>query len=164
MAPLKALYENRYRFPIGWFEVGEAALIGIDSILEAMVKVQLICEILKTTQSRQKSYAVLRRRELKFEVGNWLFLKVSPMKVIMRFGKKGKLNPRFVGLYKIVWYIQKVAYELSLPSELVAIHSVSHVSMLKKCIGDLTLVVPLKSIGVKDNFLYEEIPLEILDK
>ena len=85
MAPYEALYERRCRSSVGWFEVGEEALIGPDLVLYAMEKVQLIRDRLKTTQSRQKSYAGLRRRELEFQVDDWHFLKVSPMKVVMKF-------------------------------------------------------------------------------
>lgn len=89
-------------------------LIGIDSVLEAMKKVQLIHEILKTALNRQKSYADAIRRELMFEVGNWVFLKVSLVKGIMRFGKKGKLSPRFISPYVKVKQIREIAYELYL--------------------------------------------------
>lgn len=80
---------------------------------------------------------------------DWVFLKVSPMKAIMRFGKKGKLSPQFVGLYDVGKHIGQVAYELNLPSELVVVHPVFRVSMLKKCIRDPSLAVPLESIGSK---------------
>ena len=93
------------------FKVDELTLIGPDSVLYAMEKVQLIRDRLKTIQSRQKSYADVRRRELEFQVEYWVFLKVSPMKGVMRFGKIGKLSPRYVGPYKILKRIGKVAYE-----------------------------------------------------
>ena len=86
-------------------------MIGPGSVLYAMEKVQLIRDRLKTAQSRQKFYAKVRRRELEFEVDDWVFLKVSPMKGVMKFGKKGKLSPRYVGPYKILKRIGKVAYE-----------------------------------------------------
>jgi len=102
MAPYEALYGCRCRSPVGWFEVSEAALIEPDSVHYAMEKVKLIVDRLKTAQSRQKSYADVRRRELEFQVDDWIFLKVSPMKGVMRFGKKGKHSPRYVGPYKIL--------------------------------------------------------------
>ena len=92
MAPYEALYGHRCRSPVGWFEVGEAALIGTDSVHYAMKKVQLIRYRLKISQSCQKYYADVRRRELEFQVDDWVFLKVSPMKGVMRFGNKGKLS------------------------------------------------------------------------
>ena len=107
-------------------------MIGPDSVLYAMEKVQLIRDRLKTVQSRHKSYADVRRRELEFQVDDWIFLKVSPMKGVMRFGKKGKLSPRYVGPYKILKRIGKVAYELELPAKLEAVHSIFDISLLKK--------------------------------
>ncbi|WMV24633.1 hypothetical protein MTR67_018018 [Solanum verrucosum] len=86
------------------------------------------------------------------------------MKVIMRFGKKGKLSPRYIGPYRISKRIGNVAYKLELPSELAAVHPVFHISMLKKCMYDPSLIVPTENIGIKDNLSYEEIPVEILDR
>ncbi|WMV49316.1 hypothetical protein MTR67_042701 [Solanum verrucosum] len=85
------------------------------------------------------------------------------MKGVMRFCKKGKLSPRYVGLYKILKKIGRVAYELELPTELATVHPVFHISLLKKCMGDPTSIVPLESMAVKDSLTYEEVPVEILD-
>ncbi|XP_049373445.1 uncharacterized protein LOC125838428 [Solanum verrucosum] len=101
MAPYEALYGRRCRSPIGWFEVGEAGLIGPDLVHQAMEKVKVIQERLKMAQSRQKSYTDVRRRALEFEIDDWVYLKVSPVKGVMRFGKKGKLSPRYIGPYRI---------------------------------------------------------------
>ncbi|WMV46374.1 hypothetical protein MTR67_039759 [Solanum verrucosum] len=98
----KNLAVRRCRSPISWFEVDKIALIGPESVYEAIEKVQLIRERLKTAQSREMSNADVRRRELEFEIGDWVYLKISPMKGLMRFGKKGKLSPRFVGPYQIL--------------------------------------------------------------
>jgi len=146
MAPYEALYGRRCRSPVGWFEVGETELYGPDLIHQAIEKVKVIQERLRTAQSRQKSYFDVRRRDLEFEVGDWVFLRISPMKGIMRFGKKGKLSPRYIGPYKILRRIGQVAYELELPSELEFVHPVFHVSMLRKCIGDPSRVVPIKDV------------------
>ncbi|WMV08465.1 hypothetical protein MTR67_001853 [Solanum verrucosum] len=135
MAPFEALYERRCRSPLGWFEVGEFALIGPELVYDAIEKVQLIRERLKTAQSRQKSYANNRRRDLEFEVGDWVYLKISPLKGVLRFGKKGKLSPRYV----------------------------FHVSMLNKCIGDPVSILPLEVLGVDENLYYEEVLVKILD-
>ncbi|XP_070019687.1 uncharacterized protein [Nicotiana sylvestris] len=97
MAPYEALYGRRCRSPVGWFEVGETELYGPDLIHQAIEKVKVIQERLRTAQSRQKSYSDVRRRDLEFEVGDWVFLRISPMKGIMHFGKKGKLSPRYIG-------------------------------------------------------------------
>ncbi|WMV25073.1 hypothetical protein MTR67_018458 [Solanum verrucosum] len=129
-----------------------------------MEKVQLIRDRLKIAQSRQKPYVDVRRRELEFQVDDWVFLKVSPMKGVMRFGKKGKLNLRYVGPYRISKRIGKVAYELELPADLAAVHPVFHISLLKKCVDDPASVVPLESVAVKDSLTYEKIPVEILDR
>ncbi|KAH0670724.1 hypothetical protein KY285_025700 [Solanum tuberosum] len=134
MAPFKALYGRRCRSPVGWFEVGEIALIGPESVYEAIEKVRLIRERLKMAQSRQKSYV------------------------------DGKLSPRFVGPYQILKRIGKVAYELYFPNELAPVHPVFHVSMLKKCIGDPVSIIPLEGLGVDESLSYEEIFVEILDR
>lgn len=132
MTPFEALYGRRCRLPIGWYEVGETQLFGPDIVHQAMKDVKLIRERLRTTQSRQKSYVDVRRRELEFEVGDWIFLKISPMKGVMRFRKKGKLSPRYIGPYQILRRVGAVAYELELPASLGSVHPVFHVSMLKK--------------------------------
>ncbi|PHT49841.1 hypothetical protein CQW23_09588 [Capsicum baccatum] len=101
-----------------------------------MEKVKLIRERLKTTQSRQKSYAGVRRRDLEFEVGDLVYLKISPMSGVKRFGKKGKLSLCYVGTYKILSRVGKVVYEVELPSELSSVHLILHVSMSEKQCGD----------------------------
>ena len=111
MDPYELLYGHRCRSPNYWFEIGESAWIGRHCVLYAMEKVQLIIHRLKTTQNCQKSYVDLRRRELDFHVDDWVFLKVSPMKGEMRFEKKRKLTPRYVGPYKIFKTVGKVVYE-----------------------------------------------------
>ena len=96
-----------------------------------------------------KSYVDVRRRELEFQVDDWVFLKVSPIKAVIKFGKKGKLSPRYVGSYKILKRVGKVAYELELPAELAAVHPLVHISLFKNCLGDPASIVPLKSMAVK---------------
>ena len=105
-------------------------------VYDALKIVHLIRERLKTSYSRQNSYADSRRSELEFEEGDKVYLKTSPMKGVISFDKKGKLSPRYVGPYEIMQRGGKVAYELRLPSDLSSVHRVFHVSMLKKCIGD----------------------------
>ena len=164
MAPYEALYGRKCRSPIGWFDVGETKLIGPDVIQQAVDKVKLIQERLLAAQSRQKSYADNRRRDLEFQIGDWVFLKVSPMRGVMRFDRKEKLSPRYIGPYQIVRRIGKVAYELDLPSDLEAVHPVFHVSMLRKCIGDPSRVFPVDDIQVTEELSYEEKPVAILDR
>ncbi|WMV10092.1 hypothetical protein MTR67_003477 [Solanum verrucosum] len=85
------------------------------------------------------------------------------MKGLMRFGKTGKLSPRYVGLYIILKMFGKVAYELEFPAELAAVHPVFHIFLLKKCVGDQASIVPLESVAMKDSLTYEVVPAEILD-
>ncbi|KAH0722658.1 hypothetical protein KY290_005316 [Solanum tuberosum] len=146
------------------FKVSEAGLIGPDLVHQAMEKVKVIQERFKTAQSRQKSYTDVRRRELEFEIDDWVYLKFSPMKGVMRLGKKGKLSPRYIGPYRISKRIGNVAYELELRQELTAVHPVFHISMLKKCIGNPSLIIPTENIGIKDSLSYEEILVQILDR
>ncbi|XP_075645162.1 uncharacterized protein LOC142616181 [Castanea sativa] len=92
-----------------------------------------------------------------------VFLKVAPMKGVMRFGKKGKLSPRFVGLFEILKRIGKVANELALPPTLAGVHNVLHVSMLRKYIPDLSHVLSYEPLKIKDNLTYEDVPIQIFD-
>lgn len=101
----------------------------------------------------------MRRIDIEFEVDDWVFLKVLSMKGVMKFRKKGKLSPRYIGPYQILRRIGKVAYESDFPVELVSVHLVFHVSLLKKCLGDLLLVVQVESVCVKDSLSYEEVPV-----
>ncbi|WMV58020.1 hypothetical protein MTR67_051405 [Solanum verrucosum] len=164
MARYEALYGRRCISPIRWFEVGEAGLVGPDLVHQVMEKVKVIQERLKAAQICQKSYTDVRRRETEFEVDDWVYLKVSPIKGVMRFGKKGKVNPRYIDPYRISKRVGNVSYELELPQELAAIYPVFHISMLKKCMGDPSLIIPTEDIGIKDNLSYEEIPVQILDR
>ncbi|XP_069145886.1 uncharacterized protein [Solanum lycopersicum] len=93
-----------------------------------------------------------------------VYLKVSPMKEVMRFGRKGKLRPRYVGPYEILQRVGEVAYELALPVELSFIHPVFHVSMLKKCLGDPASILPVEVLGVDEDLSYKEVPVEILER
>ncbi|XP_070025572.1 uncharacterized protein [Nicotiana sylvestris] len=102
MAPFEALYSPNCRSPIGWFEPGEAKLYGTDLVKDALEKVKLIQVKLRITQSKQKSYAYQKVYDVSFMVGEKFLLKVSPMKVIMRFGKKGKLSPRFIDPFEVL--------------------------------------------------------------
>ncbi|KAK4726693.1 hypothetical protein R3W88_031610 [Solanum pinnatisectum] len=102
--------------------------------------------------------------KLEFELDDWVYMKVSPMKGVMRFGKKWKLSPWYTGPYRISKRIGNVAYELDLPQELEVVHPVFHISMLKKCMDDPSLIIPTEDIGIKDSLSYEEIPVQILDR
>ena len=127
-------------------------------------KIDLIHKRLQTAQSRQKSYYDSSRKKVEFEVGDMVFLKVSPMKVVMRFGKNGKLSPRFVGPFEILKCISKVAYKLVLLPTLAGVHNVFHVSMLRRYIPDPSHVLNYKRLKIKDNLTYEEVQIQILDR
>ncbi|GKC95121.1 putative reverse transcriptase domain-containing protein [Tanacetum coccineum] len=124
----------------------------------------LWAEKLKATRDRQKSYADNRRKQLEFEVGDWVMLKVSPWKGVIRFGKKGKLAPRYVGPFEILERIGPVAYRLRLPEELSGVHDTFHVSNLKKCLADASLHVSLDEIKVDKTLRFVEEPVEIMDR
>ncbi|KAJ9552808.1 LOW QUALITY PROTEIN: hypothetical protein OSB04_016853 [Centaurea solstitialis] len=143
-APYEALYGRKCRSPLNWLEVGENRLFRPDVVQETTDKIKMVQEKLKVARDRQKSYADNRRKPLEFQVGDKVLLKVSPWKGLLRFGKKGKLNPRYVGPFKIMERIGPVAYRLDLPSELNSIHDAFHVSNLKKCLSEETIVLPLE--------------------
>ena len=115
MAPYETLYGKRCRFPIGFFEFSEPSISGPNLIYTTFENVHIIRNWLQITYSRQKPYADNRRRDLEFEEGCKMYLKISPMKGVVRFGKKGRLSPRFVGPYEILQRVGKVAYLLKLP-------------------------------------------------
>ncbi|GJV11296.1 putative reverse transcriptase domain-containing protein, partial [Tanacetum coccineum] len=145
-APFEALYSRKCRPPIMWAEVGEGQLIGPELVQETTEKISQIKDRRKAARDRQKSYANKRRKPLEFSVGDYVLLKVSPWKGVVRFRKKGKLAPRFVGPFEIIEKIGHVAYQLDLPEELNGVHDTFHVSNLKKCLADLTLKMPLDEI------------------
>ncbi|RVW13369.1 Transposon Ty3-G Gag-Pol polyprotein [Vitis vinifera] len=163
MTPFKALYGRRCRSPVCWDEVGENKLLGPELVQLTIEKVSLIKERLKAVQSRQKSYADNRRRDLEFEVGDHVFLKVSPMKSIMRFGRKWKLDPRFVGPFEVLERVDTLAYKVALPPSLSKIHNVFHVSIMRKYIYDPSHVVELEPIQISEDLTYEEVPVQIVD-
>ncbi|BFG20725.1 hypothetical protein CerSpe_069980 [Prunus speciosa] len=141
MAPHEALYGRKCRSPVHWDEVGERKVLGPQMVQEANEGIEIIREKMKVAQSRQKSYADAKRKDREFVVGYKVFLKVAPMKGVMRFGKKGKLSPRFIGLFEILERIGELAYKLALPPALAGVHDVFHVSMLRKYVHDATHVL-----------------------
>ncbi|GJY30438.1 putative reverse transcriptase domain-containing protein [Tanacetum coccineum] len=141
-ASFKAVYGRKCRSPILWVEIKDR---------------------LKAARDCQKSYADRRRKPLEFSVGDHVLLKVSPWKGVVRFEKKGKLTPRFVGPFEITKRIGTVAYRLRLPEELNDVHDTFHVSNLKKCLADQTLHVPLEEIQVDARLNFVEEPVEILE-
>ncbi|GJY27761.1 putative reverse transcriptase domain-containing protein, partial [Tanacetum coccineum] len=140
-APFEALYG--LKFPITY--------VG------AEIRIQAACD-------RQKSYAKVRRKPLEFQVGDKVMLKVSPWKGVICFGKRGKLNPRYIGPFRIIAKVGTVAYRLEIPEQLSRVHSTFHISKLKKCMADEPLAIPLDEIQVDDKLHFIEEPVEIMDR
>ena len=143
--------------------MGESSITRPDLIRDTSEKVSLIRQRFLTAQSRQKSYADVRRRPLEFEAGDHVFLKVMPKRGVVRFGKRGKLSPRFIGSFEILERIDTVAYRLALPPSMSGVHEVFHVSMLRKYTPDPAHVVDWGQIEVDTDETFEEGPVCILD-
>ncbi|GKE70820.1 putative reverse transcriptase domain-containing protein [Tanacetum coccineum] len=163
-APFEALYGRKCRSTIMWEEVREGQLIGPELVQETTEKISQIKDRLKAVRDRQKSYVDKTRKPLEFSVGDYVLLKVSPWKGVVRSGKKGKLEPRFVGPFEIIENVGPVAYRLGLPEELNGVHDTFHVPNLKKCLTDPTLQVPLDEIRVDAKLNFMEEPVEILER
>ncbi|GKV18307.1 hypothetical protein SLEP1_g28708 [Rubroshorea leprosula] len=163
MALFEALYGRRCRSPVCWTEVGERSILGPELVQQSSEIVQLIKERLCAAQSRQKSYADKRRRDLEFEVGDQVFLKVSPTRGVLRFGIRGKLSPRYIGPYPILERIGEVAYKLELPRNLAGVHDVFHVSLLRKYVLDPSHIINPEPIQLREDLTYDEHPIRILD-
>ncbi|KAJ9564648.1 hypothetical protein OSB04_000614 [Centaurea solstitialis] len=145
-------------------EVGQRVLGSTEVVQRTTEDIQRIRERLRTAQSRQKSYADKRRSDLEFQVGDRVLLKVSPWKGVIRFRKRGKLGPRYIGPFTILARVGKVAYRLELPAVLGQIHSTFHVSQLRKCLADETAHIPLDDIQVDESLNYVERPVAVLDR
>jgi hypothetical protein len=139
-------------------------VFGPEIIEETSEKVVQIRERIKTARDRQKKYADRQRKPLEFQIGDHVMLKVSPWRGIFRFGKRGKLAPRYVGPFQIIERIGPVAYRLQLPPELSNVHNVFHVSNLKKCLLEEDVVIPLEEIRLNDKLQFVEQPVEIVDR
>ena len=163
MAPYEALYGRPCRSLMCWTESGDATLIGPELVQETTEKIRVIRDKLLAAQSRQKSYADHRRRPLEFQVGDHVFLRVSPRKGVFRFGKKGKLAPRYIGPFEILQRVGEVAYQLALPPQLLGIHDVFHVSLLRKYETDVSHILDWQELKLQENMKYEERPRKILD-
>ncbi|KAL0537688.1 hypothetical protein IC582_026673 [Cucumis melo] len=162
MAPFEALYGKCCRSPVCWGEVGEQRLMGPELVQSTNEAIQKIRSRMHTAQSRHKSYADVRRKDLEFEVEDKVFLKVAPMRGVLRFERRGKLSPRFVGPFEILERIGPVAYRLALPPSLSTVHDVFHVSMLRKYVPDPSHVVDYEPLEIDENLSYTEQPVEVL--
>ncbi|GKF48124.1 putative reverse transcriptase domain-containing protein [Tanacetum coccineum] len=137
-APFEALYGRKCRSHVCWAKVGDSQLTGPEIIQETTEKIVQIRQHLQAVRDRQRSYANIRRNSLEFQVGDHVMLKVSPRKGIFQFGKRGKLNPRYIRPFKILERISPVAYKLELPKKLSSIHNTFHISNLNKCYSNRT--------------------------
>ncbi|XP_035834094.1 uncharacterized protein LOC118482632 [Helianthus annuus] len=158
------LYGRKCRTPVCWGEVGTRGLAPTDIIRSTNEKIDMVRVHLKAAQDRQKLYADKRNRPIEFQVGDKVMLKVSPWKGIIRFRKRGKLSPRFIGPFRITERVGKVAYRLELPDELSGIHNTFHVSHLRKCLADETARIHYDDIEVDNSLNYAVKPIAILDR
>jgi hypothetical protein len=165
MAQFDALYGRRCRTPLNWSETGERILFGPDLVKDAEEKVQVIRENLKIAQMRQKSYHDKGIAPRYFEVGDYVYLKVSPTKGVQRFGVKGKLAPRYIGPYEVIQVCGPVAYRIQLPERFSAVHNVFHVAQLKKGMSVLeNEVITKANAWIEPDFSLIEHPLRVLDQ
>ncbi|GJS13007.1 putative nucleotidyltransferase, ribonuclease H [Tanacetum coccineum] len=163
-ASFEALYGRKCRSPVCWAEVGQVQLTDPEMVQETTEKVIQIKQRMKAARDQQKSYADLKRKPMEFQVGDRVILKVSPWKGVVRFGKRGKLNPRYVGPFKVLAKVGSVAYKLELPQELSRVHNTFYVSNLKKCYSDKPLAVSLEGLHVDDKLHFVEELEEIMDR
>ncbi|GJR46940.1 putative reverse transcriptase domain-containing protein [Tanacetum coccineum] len=145
-------------------KVRDAQLTGPAIIHETTEKIIQIKSRIQAARDRHKSYDNIRRKPLGFQVGDSVMLKVSPWKGVVRFGKRGKLNPRYVGPFKVIERVGTVAYKLELPQPLSQVHNMFHVSNLKKCLSNESLVIPLEELRVDDKLHFVEDPVEVMDR
>ncbi|XP_028063796.1 uncharacterized protein LOC114267013 [Camellia sinensis] len=164
MAPYEALYGIKCRSPVCWTEVGDRAIYGTKLVQETTEKIKIVQQRLKTTQSRQKSYADQRRKDLEYEVGDHVFIKVTLMKGHMRFSKKGKLIPRYIRLFPILERLGLVAYHIALPPGMEQVHNIFHVSMLRGYLRNPFHVIDYHWIALDEDMMYEAWPMQIIDR
>jgi hypothetical protein len=164
MAPLEALYGTKCRTPLYWSQIGESQLFQTDIIKEAERQVQIIRENLRIAQSRQKSYADGKRRDVSFQEGDYVYLKVSPIRGLRRFKVKGKLSPHFIGPFHILQRVGEVAYKLDLSEQLSDAHDVLHISQLKRGLKPHDKEpLPMDGLNIKEDLTITERPIKILD-
>ncbi|GKE60494.1 putative reverse transcriptase domain-containing protein [Tanacetum coccineum] len=163
-APFEALYGRKFHSPVCWAEVGQVQLTSPEIVQETTEKIIQIKKRMQVTHDRQKSYADLKHKPMEFQVGDKVMLKVSPWKGVVHFGKRGKLNPKYVGPFKVLEWVGDVAYKLELPQELSRVHNTFHASNLKKCYADEPLAVPLDGLHFDDKLQFVEEPVKIMDR
>ena len=164
MAPYEALYERKCQSPLCWTELSERQLFRPDIVDQTTEQIKLIKQRLLAAQSRQKSYADKRRKPLEFEVGDYVFMKVSPVTGIGRALKVKKLSLRYIGPFEILSKVGPVAYRIALPPILSRLHDVFHVSQLKKYQLDPEHVIEYEDLDVRDDLTFEVGPDRIIDR
>nr|GFA98158.1 putative reverse transcriptase domain-containing protein [Tanacetum cinerariifolium]GFA98710.1 putative reverse transcriptase domain-containing protein [Tanacetum cinerariifolium] len=164
VAPFEALYDRKCHLPVCWNEVGEFHLAGPKIVQETTEKIVQIKQRIQAARDCQKSYADLKRKPMEFQVRDKVMLKVSPWKGVVHFGKRGKLNPRYVRPFKVITRVGSVAYKLDIPEELSRVHNTFHVSNLKKCYANEPLAVPLDGLHFDEKLQFVQEPVEIMDR
>jgi hypothetical protein len=163
MSPFEALYGWPCHTSLSWSESGERVIFGPDIVIEAKEKVKQIQSNILAAQSRQKSYADKRRSPLDFKVGDHIYLWLSPMKCVRRFGIKGKLAPCYINPYPIIDKYGPTSYQVELPVRLSGVHNVFPVSQLKRCLKPLAKVVIEDTIPLEPDLTYKIYPIKVLD-
>ena len=164
MAPYEMLYGRKCRSPLHWDEAGESSFLGPELVQRTNEAIEKIRARMLASQSRQKSYADAKRKDVEFQVGDFVFLRVSPMRGVKRFGAKGKLSPRFIGPFEILDRVGAVAYRVAMPPSLSGVHNVFHISMLRKYVSDPTHVLSYEGLELDQDLSYEERPVQLLDR
>ncbi|GJU87750.1 putative reverse transcriptase domain-containing protein [Tanacetum coccineum] len=159
--PFSIICDRDPRFASNFWRSLQNALEIVQETTEKIVQIK---QRMQAARDRKKSYADLKHKPMEFQVGDKVMLKVLPWKGVIRFGKRGKLNPRYVGPFKVLEKVGEVAYSLELPEELSRVHNTFHVSNLKKCYADEPLAIPLDGLHFDDKLQFVEEPVEIVDR
>jgi len=163
MTPFEALYGRRCKTLLCWYQDGESVVVGPELLRQTTEKIKLIKERMETSQSRQKSYADQRRRPLEFAAGDHVFLRITHTTGVGRTIRSRKLSPKFIGLYQILRRIGPVAYEIALPPQLANLHSVFHVSQLRKYVSDPSHVLEVEDLKIRNDLSVEVQPVGLGD-
>jgi hypothetical protein len=164
MSPQEALTGQQCRTPLWWGPAGTYPPTGPQMLEEIAEKTKMVLSRLKSAQERQKKYADIHRRPLEFQESDHVWLRVSPVRGVHRFGVSGKLSPRYIGPFQILRRVGPVAYELALPPALDRVHPVFHVSQLRRYVRDPSHCIDHSSLHVQDDLTYQEEPMQILDR
>ncbi|XP_030502605.2 uncharacterized protein LOC115717770 [Cannabis sativa] len=164
MAPYELLYGRKYHSPIHWDKIGEQKYLGHEYVQKTNEAIDKIKAQMRASQSRQKSYADPKRRDITFQLGYHVFMRVSPMQGIRCFENKGKQSPRFIEPFEILEKVGQVAYWLALPPTLSVVHNVFHILMLRKYVSDLMHILSYEALELQPDLSYDEQPVQILDR